>query len=271
MYKLKMLLRPAALGLCLLLALVSCGCSGNSQQDIAQAAAEYVLPEAFSSSWDGEEAYDFDYSSSASVHQTSRNVGSYPDDNRGETWTLLLYLCGTDLESEGGYCTTNLVEAAQVALPENIQVVFQTGGTKDWQLDFVDNSYLERYRLQDEGDVVLLEQVKRASMGKQSTLENFLKFGVEHYPADKYGVIFWNHGGGMSGAEFDELYDADSLTLDELNGAFNAVDTQFEFIGFDACLMATLECAMNLSDNAKYLIASEEVEPGTGWDYESIM
>ena len=257
--------RIIILVLCLMVALSSSGCA-----QILAEAMEYALPEVFSSTWDGQ-SYAGDYSSSASVYNTSGTIGSYPDDNRGETWTILLYLCGTDLESQGGYCTSNLVEAAKVNLPDNVKVIFQTGGTKKWNLDFVDSNYLERYRLLNQGDVERLDQVKRSSMGKQATLQEFLEFGVNNYPADKYGVIFWNHGGGMSGAEFDELYSFDSLTLDEIDGAFNAVNTQFEFIGFDACLMATLECALSLADNAKYFIASEEVEPGTGWNYEAMM
>lgn len=263
----KALVQALALVLCLLMAAISSGCSDREAEILAEV-MQYALPEVFSSSF---ESYEADYSSAASVYQASGSIGSYPDDNRGETWTILLYLCGTDLESQGGYCTANLVEAAKVNLPGNVQVVFQTGGTKRWKLDFVDSGYLERYRLLNEGDVQSLGRVKRGSMGKQSTLQEFLKFGVSHYPADKYGVILWNHGGGMSGAAFDELYDFDALNLDELNGAFDSVDAQFEFIGFDACLMATLECALALSDNAKYFIASEEVEPGTGWNYEAML
>ena len=267
MLKQKAFYRTLALALCLLMTLSATGCS-NIGTEILSAVVQHAMPEVFDSSFEG---YETDYTSSVAVHNTRDSIGSYPDDNRGESWTILLYLCGTDLETEGGYCTSNLVEAAQVALPDNVKVIFQTGGTKKWHLDFVDSGYLERYRLCNQGDVESLSQVKRDSMGKQETLQEFLEFGVSNYPADKYGVIFWNHGGGMSGAEFDELYDFDALTLDELDGAFNAIDTQFEFIGFDACLMATLECAMALSDNAKYFIASEEVEPGTGWDYEAMM
>ena len=38
-------------------------------------------------------------------------------------------------------------------------------------------------------------------------------------------------------------------------------------IGFDACLMGTLETAMVLEPYADYMIASEELEPGIGWYY----
>ena len=42
---------------------------------------------------------------------------------------------------------------------------------------------------------------------------------------------------------------------------------EFEIIGFDTCLMATLETAAALSPYGRYMVASEEIEPGTGWDY----
>ena len=41
----------------------------------------------------------------------------------------------------------------------------------------------------------------------------------------------------------------------------------FDFIGFDACLMATVENGLMLSKYADYMIASEETEPGVGWYY----
>jgi hypothetical protein len=42
---------------------------------------------------------------------------------------------------------------------------------------------------------------------------------------------------------------------------------QFELAGFDACLMSTMETAAALTPYARYLVASQELEPGTGWDY----
>ena len=45
---------------------------------------------------------------------------------------------------------------------------------------------------------------------------------------------------------------------------------KFEFVGFDACLMATVETANVLVPHARYMIASEETEPGRGWDYTEI-
>ena len=112
-------------------------------------------------------------------------------------------------------------------------------------------------------------------MGESKTLSDFLKWGVETYPAEKMGVILWDHGGGsLSGVCFDENYNMDSLSLTELDAAFASageiMTDQFEYIGFDACLMANYETAYIASKYARNMIASEELEPSGGWDYESV-
>ena len=45
---------------------------------------------------------------------------------------------------------------------------------------------------------------------------------------------------------------------------------KLDFIGFDACLMGTVEVAYILKDCAKYMVASQELEPGCGWDYKAV-
>ncbi len=57
------------------------------------------------------------------------------------------------------------------------------------------------------------------------------------------------------------------MTLGEIGRALRDSGVTFDLIGFDACLMATLETAVVLEPYADYMIASEEVEPGIGWYY----
>ncbi len=45
----------------------------------------------------------------------------------------------------------------------------------------------------------------------------------------------------------------------------------FDLIGFDACLMSMIEIATTISPYATYLVASQEVELGWGWNYEFIL
>ena len=182
-------------------------------------------------------------------------------------WTVLLYMCGTDLESQGGAATQNLRELEDVQYSNDINFIIETGGTAYWQNDLISPDYLQRYKSDQDG-LTLVDEQDLASMGDPSTLSSFLSWGISEYPADNYMVLFWNHGGGsLAGVEFDELYDSDSLTLPELDQAFEEVGQQFEVIGFDTCLMSTLENASILSTYGNYMVASEEYEPGGGWDY----
>ena len=161
----------------------------------------------------------------------------------------------------------------QVDLPENVNVVIQTGGAAVWQNEYMDPAKIQRWLYNSEG-LQLLEEQDTANMGEAQTLYEFLAFANENYPADKVAVTFWNHGGGsVNGAAFDEIYGYDSLDLSEMYQAFDAVwpaDTDnpsLELVGFDTCLMATIDVAAVFQNFAKYLVASEEVEPGNGWYY----
>lgn len=189
------------------------------------------------------------------------------------SWAVYWYLCGSDLESSGGFATLDLSELTEVALPEDVTIVIETGGASAWQNDLIDAEKLQRWVYNSEG-LTLVDEQPSASMGEAQTLAEFLNFAKENYPAERTAVVFWNHGGGsVTGAAFDEQFDYDSLTLDELYMAFSSVwepseaNPPLELIGFDTCLMATVDVAYTFSDLAHYLVASEETEPANGWYY----
>lgn len=189
------------------------------------------------------------------------------------SWAVYWYLCGSDLESNGGFATNDLSELMEVELLENVNVVIETGGSAVWQNDLMDADKLQRWLYNSEG-LQLVDEQPSASMGEAQTLADFLSFAKENYPAEKTAVVFWNHGGGsVTGAAFDEIYGYDSLTLDEMYQAFSSVwnpsmeKQPLELIGFDTCLMATVDVAYTFADLAHYLVASEETEPANGWYY----
>ncbi len=186
-------------------------------------------------------------------------------------YTIMVYLNGSDLESEAGMATEDIIEIISADIPEeSINVIIQTGGTAQWQNDVVPSDGLARYRVVDE-DLQLLEEMPAENMGESATLAKFINYCMDSFPAEKFGLVMWDHGGGsVYGFGVDELFDYDGLTLAEIKEAFEnsyLASYPLEFLGFDACLMATLETAYMAKDYAKYLIASEELEPGYGWDY----
>lgn len=189
-----------------------------------------------------------------------------------DTWTVMIYMNGSDLETKGGEATKNLQSLLAVKLPERIRVIIYTGGTSEWQNDLISADHNQIWTVEDNG-LVLLENMEPKSLGESDTLAEFINYGHSKYPAEKKALFFWNHGAGsIEGFGADELYDYDTLWLSEMESAFSKSSDgdAFDVVGFDACLMASIETASVLEPYADILVASEEVAPGGGWDYEYI-
>ncbi len=183
--------------------------------------------------------------------------------------TLMIYMCGSNLESSYGSASADLQEmlAAAPGL-QNVSVLIMTGGSTRWNTGY-DASQLQISELGKRGMRVVWRDAA-ASMGVSHTLTQLLQFGVEKYPAEDYALILWDHGGGpLEGVCWDELFSMDNLRLSELTEALDAspLPGKLSWIGFDACLMSSLEVAGALAPYAEYMIASQETEPAYGWNY----
>jgi len=193
-----------------------------------------------------------------------------------KAYTILIYMNGADLESEYMAATIDLNEMLNSKFDEkNINLIIFTGGARRWHTPEIPDNYNAIFQMQN-GRLVKLAQLGREPMGYPEVLSGFINFGYNLFPADKYGLIFWNHGGGaIIGYGSDERYrnpDKAMMKLSEIDSALGSCDLyknnkKFEFIGFDTCLMATLEMACIASNYANYMVASEELEPDGGWDY----
>ena len=210
-----------------------------------------------------------------------------------DAYTILIYLCGSNLESgydsqtgrysswsECGLASGNLAEILSLGSkqPDGVNIVVETGGAKRWKPTSqggygISASYLERYHV--EGTKLVRDaQLTKANMGLSSTLQSFVEYGINNYPADKMAMVFWNHGGAMDGVCYDENYNDDSLLNSEVSAAFkNAFKNtgrteKFEWVAYDTCLMAVQDIAEFNSQYFNYMGASQESEPGEGWDYD---
>lgn len=181
--------------------------------------------------------------------------------------TILLYVVGSDLESQNGCASQDIQEICNANLGDNVNVVIQTGGSTYWANPDIDANVVERFVVEN-GKLTLVDNLGKKSMVDANTLSDFVSWGAANFPADTMGVILWDHGGGtICGFGSDELYPDQMMGLDAIAKAFSKAGEHFSFIGFDACLMSTIETAYTLAPYADYLIASEETEPGTGWYY----
>lgn len=187
-----------------------------------------------------------------------------------DSFTVMVYMCGTDLESKSGMASADLGEMAAATLDNNkLQIIVYTGGCTGWKTTQISNTTNQIWRVKH-GSIERLENdAGNVSMTKPATLTSFIKWCAEKYPANRNMLIFWDHGGGsLSGYGYDQRFTSSgSMSLAGINTALKDAGVKFDIIGFDACLMATAENALMLSNYADYLIASEETEPGLGWYY----
>ena len=186
-----------------------------------------------------------------------------------DTTTIMVYMCGTDLESRSGMASSDIKEMASATTGENINLIVYTGGCSNWKISGISSKVNQIYQIKDGKMYVLEKNMGDKCMTKPETLTEFIKYCKKNFPANRNDLILWDHGGGsISGYGYDEKNKSSgSMNLSGIRKALNDANMKFDFIGFDACLMATAENALMLNDYADYLIASEETEPGIGWYY----
>lgn len=191
--------------------------------------------------------------------------------------TIMVYMNGSDLEGDYGAATADLwemmdalKEMGQEVKSPSLHVVVEAGGSTRWELDEMDGVPYARFSLTEDG-ISSMESMEIRNMGDADTLTDFINYGVQSYPADHYGLILWNHGGGpVGGYGSDSHFDGDGLSLEEIREALDhsvMADSAFDFVAFDACLMGSVEIAGCLDGYADYVIASPELEPQHGYDY----
>lgn len=188
--------------------------------------------------------------------------------NASDTYTLMLYMCASDLESECGFATEDLNEIMYGYTAGNLNVIVQTGGTAEWQNTVVADDRCQRYQVTEDGLELVDDSLGMQNMADSATLTDFIQYCSSNYAADHYGLVLWDHGGGVVGGYgYDENFGSDSMSLTEMSRALGDASVHLDMLGFDACLMANFETCLMAAPYADYLIASEEPEPGCGWYY----
>ncbi len=190
--------------------------------------------------------------------------------SKDAAYTIFMVLNGSDLETQNGFASDDILEILKSRLDsDKINFLILAGGTLEWKNPLMPDREYAVYRVVN-GALETLCNLGKQDLSDPALLAGFLDLGYRIYPAKRYGLIFWDHGGGaVIGCGYDEISEK-SLLLPEFEMALassKAAEEPLEFIGFDACMMANLETACICSRYANYLVASEELEPGSGWDY----
>ena len=189
--------------------------------------------------------------------------------NGQDTVTIMVYMCGADLESRSGMATRDLQEMLAADIGEKVNLIILTGGSTSWRNNLVSSKVHQLWQVKGGKLKCLSQDEGTASMTSPSTLSSFIRKTAQNFPADRYFLILWDHGSGtVSGYGYDEQNTrSGSMSLAGIDQALSGAGVKFDFVGFDACLMATVETGLMLDRHADYMIASEETEPGYGWYY----
>ncbi|SOC47612.1 hypothetical protein SAMN05660748_0916 [Blastococcus aggregatus] len=193
----------------------------------------------------------------------------------GEGWTVLVYsIADTDLEP---YLLADLAEFAEVGSQEFLQVAAMVDRAADYSSDpllDLEDWVGAKYVSIGQGSAEELDDLGDVDTGDPAQLAEFVAQGIADHPAEHYALVISDHGASWPGVGGDEGSDYSSLTLDEIRGGIadgleEAGLDKLDLLGFDACLMATYETASTMAPLADRMIASQELEPGHGWDYRA--
>ncbi|MBQ3474994.1 MAG: zinc-ribbon domain-containing protein [Bacilli bacterium] len=179
--------------------------------------------------------------------------------------TIMIYIDGSNLESDSGIVTSDLaaIKPSEIDLGK-VNVLLYTGGTKEWQNNYISNQENAIFKLTKDG-FKKIETYEKLNMGDPEVFASFLKYGFDNYPASKYNLIMYDHGGALDGAIYDDFTN-DNLTLEDFKTALKnspfSSNNKFDGVIFRTCLNGTLEVASIFKDYSDYIAFSEEISYG---------
>jgi len=121
------------------------------------------------------------------------------------------------------------------------------------------------YFIDEDHNKILLEELGEMNMGDYQTLSYFIDYGKQNYPADRYLLWVYNHGGGWKGACMDDTNNDPFLTMDDFQKALTETGG-VDIISFFACLMGSLESVYELRDLVDVYVGSEDLAHTVWWD-----
>lgn len=196
-------------------------------------------------------------------------------------WTFLVFINGHNNLSHFG--AMNIQDMEKTGSTDKINLVVEWGqeGT-----DLNHRLLVEKSTNPSRVTSPILMSLKDVDMGDYRNFVNFVKWGVDNFPARHYFVAIWNHGTGwnfypMGFRASDSLYEdismddntGNKITTEQMGVALaeikQYIGRNVDIYGSDACLMQMMEVATEIKDSVDYVVGSEDLEPGEGWPYET--
>lgn len=196
-------------------------------------------------------------------------------------WTFLLFLNGHNNLSSYGHM--NLKDMEKTGSTDQLNMVVEWG---QYDEEMTHRMLIKKSTDPSKVTSPIVMSLKDHDMGDYRNLVDFVKWGVENYPAKRYFVAVWNHGSGWhfqntrdvnfqpTDISFDD-HTGNTITTEQLGVAMNEIKNfigrKVDIYGSDACLMQMVEVAAEMKDSVSYFLGSQDTEPAEGWGYEALM
>jgi hypothetical protein len=185
-----------------------------------------------------------------------------------KAWTFAVYIAGDN--SLSTFADVNLLQMTATAGTSDqvniVSLVDQEG---------LETRYLEINSLTTTDVTPDDIRGQNIDTGDPQNFVDFMAFVEQFYPAQRYAIVVWDHGGGWIALQQDDrsgnYWDMGELRSALQDGLQNLGRQQYDVLIFDSCLMAQYEVALQIEDLVDVMIASAENVPGTGMPYDTFL
>jgi len=192
-------------------------------------------------------------------------------------WTIAVYMVGDNNLSDAAWMDLNEMEL--VGSTAKVQVVTEAEFSPRYSVLTPEIYQTGVYRMpiisdSNANEVTSLREASdlgNLNMSAPDTLADFIRWSAQTYPARQFALVLWDHGMGYQGGFYDSGIANESLTLHEIVDGIRDSGVHPDVVAFDACLMGMHEVALALRGVANVLVGSEEIEPGNGYPYDTIL
>lgn len=196
-----------------------------------------------------------------------------------DKYTVMIYMVASSLEYDSneqrqkGWGSRDIAEILAADIPATTNVILECGGTEYWDNPDVPDGAVTRFSVENK-QLKQLQNLGRASMTDTGDLSSFITYCKDNYPAEKYVLVLWDHGGGYPlyfGVDYLVTNKGDGYDAKELGDELAAAGVHFDSLVFNACLMGSLEVCMSVKDYVDYMIGAESVVYAPDIEYTSFL
>ena len=213
-------------------------------------------------------------------------------------WNLIVYLAANNDLSR--YALHSINQMKQIGSNNRLNILVQLDKPE----------YKNVKHLKVNPGTIVIEETPPLISGTRKSLFECAKWAITNHPAKHTAIVLWNHGSGVldppgwgrSWIAFrDELLTINKQTgllelkADPLRGiAFNDTHNTYldnndltvtltrisnellggkkiDIVAMDACFMAAIEIGSQIKHSTNYFVASQDMEPGSGWNYDLLL